>query len=70
MSYTAVILEVMNPNQWHSIEEVAMMSNIDKGSTGTILGMLANNGIVEVDFDKRYKRDRKYKSKQRKLFRG
>ena len=67
MSHINTVLTSMRPNTVYSAEDIAAITNFKLTDVKGYMRMLVNGGLVEDDPPGKYKRNKKYKSKQRAL---
>jgi predicted transcriptional regulator len=62
-----VALQAMHPDVWYTAEDLASFANMNLSTAKQVLPMLEKGGLVEANGPK-YKRHKKYKTKQKRLF--
>lgn len=67
MSYTTTVFQAMRFDSVYAPPDLAATTHIDEKTVGQILHMLAKNNMVELVSNDRFRKNRKYKTKQRTL---
>ena len=68
MSYTNTILQAMRYGREYTQAEVQAITQLPADSVRQVLQMLVKGNLIEVDDNRKYKRNKKYKTRQRELF--
>lgn len=68
MSYADKIIQSMNFDVEYDPSTVAAVTHLPVDIAGSVLHQLAKGGVVECVRQDRYRKNRKYKSRQRQMF--
>lgn len=69
MSLISAALTNMVSETWYSRADVARLIGRDEQTAGVILNELTKGGILEANMEGRYKKSKRWRSKQKELFR-
>jgi len=61
------VLTAMNEKREYRIEDLDAVVHIGNDEVARVLKLLVGGGLVDVTFDDKYRKNRKYKSRQRAL---
>lgn len=67
MSYSRTILTAMKADKQYSPVELSCMTGISEDSTQQVLNTLVKGGVIEYVSKDRFRKNKKYKTKQRDL---
>lgn len=67
MSYTSRVLTAMRFDQPYAVSDIAAITHIDEKAVSDCLHLLTKGGLVECVQHNHWRKNRKYKSRQRAL---
>lgn len=67
MSYTSRIFQAMNHGQLYDPPTLSAITHIDEKDVGQVLHELVKGGVIECVNHERFRKNRKYSTKQKRL---
>jgi len=67
MSYADTIYQTMRFEQEYTPPDLAMLTHLDEKVVGQVLHLLAKSNMIECTSNDRFRKNRKYKTRQRNL---